>query len=335
MTGTTQSSIDLHPAATEIDHDVVPGSTEWLWYMTGSKVASVLGISPFTTRLELWRQMTGKAGPTHVTDHMQWGTDREPIIREGTAAAKGCVIHTPRMLVSNANPRHAYSPDGLIEPASWEPTGLWEAKTATGKSAATWAFGIPPHYEVQWQWGAYVTGMDRGLFTLETHVDFVPVSTADYPITRNDERISELIVAVDEFLGYVDADVEPPPLGAVVVSDPEDIDTIRRWNKSNAQRLDFEKEIKALRAIIDPMGENASALMTPEGEVLCHWSETVKESESVDWAAIYAENPEAVERAVVTSVDRKRLIELVPGAVRTHTTTDTTTIRRLLMGAAK
>jgi len=323
------------PGAVEADHDVIPGSAEWLWYITGSKVAAVLGISPFTTRLELWRQMTGKSGPTHVTDHMQWGTDREPIIREGTATAKGCVIHTPRMLVSKANPRHAYSPDGLIEPASWDPMSLWECKTATVKSAATWVDGIPEHYAVQWQWGAYVTGIKHGLFTLETHEDFVPISTADYPIARSDVKIAGLVAAVDEFLDCVDSDTEPTPLGAIIVADPDDIDTIRRWNKNNAQRLEFEKDIKADRVLIDRLGENASALMTPEGEVLCHWSETVKESESIDWAAVEAENPEAVERAVVTSVDRKRLVELVPDAVAAHTTSTTTTTRRLLMGSAR
>jgi len=324
------------PNASEADHDIEPGSSEWLWYMTGSKVASVLGISPFTTRLELWRQMTGKSGPTPVTAHMQWGTDREPIIREGTAAAKGCVIQTSRMLVSNANPRHAYSPDGLVVPA-WESPVLWEAKTATFKSAATWAYGIPAYYEAQWQWGAYVTGLEHGLFTLETHADFVPVSTADYPITRNDERIAELVAAVDEFLGYVDSDTEPPPLGAVVVEDSNDRRVVERWVRRNKLRLKIEKAIAEDRPAVDKLGENANALMTPNGDVLCHWTGGKdKPVETVDWAAIEAQHPDEVKAATRTSVDRSALADLVPEAVKSHTVTITTqTARSLKMGARK
>jgi len=334
MTEPTPSSIDLHPDATEIDHDVMPGSPEWLTYMTGSKVSAVLGISPFTTRLELWRQMTGRAEPQPVSAHMQWGTDREPIIREATAAELGCVIHNPRMLVSKHNPRHAYSPDGIAAPDALEST-LWECKTATEKSAAAWANGIPEHYTVQWQWGSYVTGYEYGLFTLETHTDFVPISTADYPIMRDDELIEQLIDAVDEFLGYVDSDTPPPPLGAVVVEDSNDRRVVERWVRRNKLRLKIEKAISEDCPVVDKLGENALALMTADGDVLCHWIESHRSADIVDWAAIEAEQPEAVKQAVVTSVDRKRLAELVPDAVKVHTTTTTSTTRSLRQGARK
>jgi len=332
MTEPTASSIELHPGATEIDHDVVPGSTEWLGYMTGSKVSVVLGISPFTTRLELWRQMTGRAGPQPVSAHMQWGTDREPIIRDATAAELGTTIHTPRMLVSKGDPRFAYSVDGIIDSLR-----LWECKTATVKSAASWVYGIPEHYAAQWQWGAYVTGLDEGLFTVEIHEDFLPVSTVDYPITRDGKRIEQLIDAMEEFLGFVDSDTPPPPLGAVVITDPDLIELVQRWAKDNAQKLDFEKAIKAARKTIDPLGEDARALMTEDGEVLCHWTGGEdKAVETVDWAAIEAAHPGAAKAATRTYVDHAALAYLVPDAVKAHTTTTTTsTTPSLKMGARK
>lgn len=336
------SSTDLHPDATEVDHLVDPNDpesrAEWLTYMTGSKVASVLGISPFTTRLELWRQMTGRDGPDEDNPYMAHGREREPIVREASAAELGCVIRRTGFLVSNANPRHAYSPDGIVCPASLEPNGLWECKTATEKSAAKWAFGIPDFYDVQWQWGAYVTGLLRGMFTLETHEDFVPISTADYPITRNDERIEQLIDAVDDFLTYVDSDTPPPPLGAVVVTDPDDVDTIRRWAKDNAQRLDVEKQIKAARPLIDRLGENAQALVTPEGDVLCHWvGGEGKDVDTTDWAAVESQLTDA-QRLMASKavIDHALLAEAVPDLVREHTTTETiTTTRSLRQGARK
>lgn len=334
MTAWTRDEV---PAATEVDHDVEPGSTEWLWFATGSKAPAIMGVSKYTTRLGLWRQMTGKEPPQAPNVYMEHGTAREPIIREGTESFLECPIWTPRMLVSNANPRHAYSADGIIPPHNFGPARLWECKAP--QNIDLWGEAgtdqIDPQYYPQVQWGLYVTGMASCMVTLEPHRDFIPLYTADYFVSCDGAYIAELVAAVDEFLECVDADTEPVPLGAIVVADPDDIDTIRRWNKNNAQRLEFEKDIKADRVLIDRLGENASALITPEGEVLCHWSETVKQSASTDWAAVEAGNPEAVDQARVTSVDRKRLAELVPDAVRANTSTSTTTTRRLLMGGAK
>jgi len=339
MTGPAPSSIDLHPDATEIDHLVDPNDresrAEWLAYMTGSKVASVLGISPFTTRLGLWRQMTGQDdGPDYDNPYAAHGREREPIIREASAAELGVTIHTPRMLVSNHNPRHAYSADGITEQIGTTPS-LWECKTATAKSAAVWSRGVPVYYDAQVQWGMYVTGLSGCTVTLETHDDFLPSITQDYWITRNDVRIEQLIDAVDDFLLYVDSNTPPPPLGAVVVEDSNDRRVVERWVRRNKLRLKIEKAIAEDRPVVDKLGENALALMTEDGDVLCHWIEAHRSADSIDWAAIEAEHPEAVKQAVVTSVDRKRLAELVPEAVAAHTTTTTSTTRSLRQGARK
>lgn len=340
---TTEDSMPVElPGCTEVDHVVDPNDpasrAEWQSYMTGSKVASVLGISPWTTRLGLWREMTGRGEPGFETAYATHGREREPIIRAGTEDTFGCTIATPRMLVSNANPRHAYSPDGIIPPFDFAPALLWECKTITNTlAAAAWAKGIPEYYVMQWQWGAYVAGLESGLFTLETHDGFVPISTRDFPITRDDALIEHLIDAVDEFLTYVDSDTEPPPLGAVVVTDPDDVDTIRRWAKDNAQRLDVEKHIKAARPLIDRLGENAQALMTEDGEVLCHWiGGEDKAIETVDWPAIEAAHPGAAKAATRTYIDHDALAHLVPEVVKSHTViTTTTTARSLKMGARK
>jgi putative phage-type endonuclease len=328
------SGLVLHPDAIEVDHIVDPNDpdsyAEWLSYMTGSKVAAVLGISLFTTRLELWRQMTGR-DVTHVDNaYTAHGREREPVIREATAAELGIVIHTPRMLVSKHNPRHAYSADGIFEDPS-----LWECKTATLASADKWKHGIPAHYAVQWQWGSYVTGLKRGLFTLEPHDDFLPVWTADYHISRDDKRIAEIVDAVEEFLTYVDSDTPPPPIGARVVTDPDDVDTIRRWAKDNAQRLDVEKHIKEARPLIDRLGQDATALMTEDGDVLCHWIESHKSVDHIDWDAIEAENRGAAKAASRTYIDHDALAHMVPDAVKEHTTATTTITRSLRQGARK
>lgn len=330
------------PGAVEVDHVIDPNvpesRAEWLNYMTGSKVASVLGISPFTTRLELWRQMTGRGESNYETAYATHGREREPVIRSGTEKSLGCTIAKPRMLVSNANPRHAYSPDGIIPPRDFAPARLWECKTTTAKAFAAWSHGIPTYYDAQVQWGMYVTGLSGCTVTVEAHDDFVPSVTQDYLFVRNDRLIEQLIDAVDEFLTYVDSDTPPPPLGAVVVTDPKDVDTIRRWAKDNAQRLDVEKHIKAARPLIDRLGENAQALVTEDGEVLCHW--TGGESKDVaetDWSAVEADLTNSQRLKVSKRVISKSLLaETLPELVAKHTTSTTeSTARSLKMGARK
>jgi len=328
------------PNASEADHDITAGSAEWLWYATGSKVPAMMGVSKFTTRLGLWRQMTGKEPPEPTNAYMQHGIDREPIIREGTAAGLGVTMHTSRMLVSKANPRHAYSPDAILDDsARFGPIELWECKAP--QDIERWGpegtDKIDPQYYPQVQWGLYVTGLRACTVTLEPHRDFMPLYTADYHVDRDDDYIAELVAVVDEFLGYVDADTPPPPLGAVVITDPALIELVQRWAKDNAQKLDFEKAIKEARKTIDPLGENARALMTEDGEVLCHWTGGEdKTVETVDWAAIEAAHPGAAKAATRTYVDHTALAYLVPEAVKAHTTTTTTsTTPSLKMGARK
>jgi len=326
------------PNASEADRDITAGSAEWLWYATGSKVPAMMGVSKFTTRLGLWRQMTGKEPSEPSNAYMEHGNTREPIIREGTSSALGRDILTPRMLVGNTNPRHAYSPDGLVLPGGFTPLQLWECKAPQDISG--WGEPstdqIDAQYYPQVQWGLYVTGLDSCMVTLEPHRDFVPLYTADYFVPRNDDYIAEMVATVDEFLSHVDDDTEPPPLRSIVIDDSNDLRVVRRWARRNKLRLLVEKALAEDRPTVDKLGENALALMTTDGEVLCHWSETEKAIESVDWASVEsAATSEQIKAAQVRRLDRERFREVAPALVQEHTTTSTKIARRLSMGAAK
>lgn len=331
---------ELYPDATEVDHDVVPGSAEWMAYATGSKVPVIMEVSPWQSRTELWRAMTGIQADgfmgTVYTDH---GTEREPIIREQVAAELGTKVEilTPRMLLSQQDPRFAYSPDGIL---TWEHPYLWECKTTTTKQSAKWGVEgtdeIPDDYRAQVQWGLFVTGLQRCLVTLEVHDDFEPQPLQHYWVERDDSYIGHMVSEVDTFLRHVETRTPPPPLGAVVVDDLDDLDAVRRYVKDQKQANNFAASAKAERAVIDRLaGKTAKALVDPFGEVLVRFSETTKlvETVAVDWAAVEAEHPDAV-AAATTVVDYEALRLLVPESVAEHTTITetTTTTRRLLTG---
>lgn len=325
----------LYPTATEIDHDVEPGSAEWLNYMTGSKVGSVLGLSRFTSRMQLWEQMTGRVphdySPSRWAQH---GTDREPLIRDAVAREWDTTIATPRMLVRSDEPRYAYSPDGIIT----ERNALWECKAPANLDGwgAPLSAEIPPAYYAQVQWGMYVTGLTECHVTLEPHVGFIPQERSLYYVDADQDYITAMVTAVGDFLFYVDAGIPPLPPGTVTAS-TEDVDLIRRYAKNNAQRLEFERDLKADRKVIDAYaGEGVTALADESGEVLCRWSESVSTTEIVDWAAVESQLTVEQKQAVsVTRVDRSLLAEAVPDIVRNCTGTTERTTRRLLMGGAK
>ncbi len=68
---------------------LTPGSPEWLRHMSASKVAAVMGTSPYESRFSLWLRMHGDLGPQEQTEQMarghylevavvQWWADRNP-----------------------------------------------------------------------------------------------------------------------------------------------------------------------------------------------------------------------------------------------------------------
>ena len=48
----------------------------------GSDVAAIIGLSPWTTPLDIYEQKLGIALPSEETEAMYWGTALEPAIRQ-------------------------------------------------------------------------------------------------------------------------------------------------------------------------------------------------------------------------------------------------------------
>lgn len=139
---------------------LVPGSPEWLATMSASKVAAVLGLSPYTSRFELWHRMAGNLPREDDKAAFTRGHLLEPAVCAWLAmqhpdlkvVPTGSWQH-PELTWATANPdRLALAPrtrpavvqvktDNVVE--EWGPDGSDE---------------IPPGYRAQVLWEMFVTG---------------------------------------------------------------------------------------------------------------------------------------------------------------------------------
>lgn len=166
--------------------DLTPGSPEWARRVTASKVAGILGLSPFTSPRATWHLMHG--------DLPAW--DGNDATRRGQFLEAGVLAWW----------RHKHD---VTDPAEWteQPTyrlGGWAAATpdlvshiaetdhenvlvdAKTTSDFEWA-EVPVHYYAQALWAMHVSGIHRfrfavlhgGLRFAEYAVDYDPALAAD------------------------------------------------------------------------------------------------------------------------------------------------------------
>lgn len=191
----------------------LPGSAEWLRTISASKVAAIIGVSPWESRYSLWHRMKGliPAGEGNAATNrghylepalLAWCADQHPEWQ----------LRPGRTYTSKTNPAHTAAPDGVFtEPGRRKPIALVEAKS----TVKSWEWGaegtheIPPYYRAQVAWQIHVTGIDTV---------FVPVITEglrfmEYRVTRADlepdDEIGYILAAVADWEALLAGD-EPP-----------------------------------------------------------------------------------------------------------------------------
>lgn len=138
-----------------------PGSPEWLSRMSASKIAAVLGISPYESAFSLWHRMGGLTPPQEQTDVMSRGHYLEPSIRAWFADQHpDWSVTTTGTWVHHELDWAATSPDGLVT------TDVGEVRYVEAKTAADsegWGVAgsdqVPVGYRAQIIWGMHVTGL--------------------------------------------------------------------------------------------------------------------------------------------------------------------------------
>jgi putative phage-type endonuclease len=187
--------------------DLTPGTPEWLQLMTASKVAAVLGLSPFESRYSLWQRMAGHLPPVPESTVMRRGHYLEPAVRAWYADQHpDLAITETGTWRSLDDPRFAATPDGLAHGDAPAPI-LLEFKTASDDSQ--WGKAgtdeIPPAYRVQVMWGLHVLGLRTAhVAVLTAFLEF-----REYVISYDDFEAGLLVDAVTEFLDSITTGTAP------------------------------------------------------------------------------------------------------------------------------
>ncbi len=163
----------------------------------GSEVATIMGLNPYSSPLELWLLKTGRAEPKDLSNNhaVEWGNRLESVVGKKYADnhKDRKVRRVNAVLRSIERPWAQASLDyEVIENGR---SGILEIKTANSRKADDWKDGVPLYYLTQ------VTH-----YMSVTNRDFADVSVLiggndyrEYRIERDEEDIQAVNKAVDTF----------------------------------------------------------------------------------------------------------------------------------------
>ena len=188
----------------------------------GSDAASVLGMNPWMSNVDLWRIKTWRTPQKDISDNpaVKFGTKAEPLLRKLFALDHPDLkvgYKENNMFIDDEMPFAHYSADGWLTDKDGR-MGLLEIKTSTIASQAQrdkWQpKSMPANYYVQLIQGLLVTGYEFAYLRAYLRYDFDGEFWAhmkEYTIERKDvlDDIEALKEAEENFWECVTQDREP------------------------------------------------------------------------------------------------------------------------------
>jgi putative phage-type endonuclease len=207
---------DHHTAVADVA--LTPGSPEWIRLMTASKVAAVLGVSPWQSPFSLWQEMKGNIQRPESNESQTRGHYLEPAILAWWRDQHDVAENT---LTWNSQPSYnlddwaAATPDALAFVSEADGWALVEAKSAAydDEWGDPGTDAIPAYYLTQVFWQMHVSGVHRC---------YVPIITSrlrfvEYVVDYDPAIGADLERRCREFYDSLAADV-PPPLDDTVAT---------------------------------------------------------------------------------------------------------------------
>jgi putative phage-type endonuclease len=284
----------------------------------GSDIAAVLGLSPYKTPLDIWREKTRRAPDVEpdadARERMQWGTVLEAVVANHYSEVTGArvqringALRSPRCSVAIANIDRAVVAPGSR--ARWDDaTGrvrgashLLEVKTAhaLALNGAEWGEPgtdeVPPSYWLQCQWYLGVTGLERA----DLAVLFGGQKFRVYQIALDQSIVDGLFAeAADWWARHVEADMPPEPrtedearslwrshvAGREKIVDVNVANAVRELATVKARIAELEGREQELRDAVLPAFGDAEAI-TYMGRRLATWKQN-KASTKTDWKGL-------------------------------------------------
>ena len=197
---------------------------EWLSHrhrIGGSEASCIVGMNPYKTNVELWREKTGRTFPEDISEksYVKYGHEAEPHIRALFALdfpEYKVEYYENNMITNDRFPFAHASLDGeLIDKDGRR--GILEIKTTNilqSMQKESWRDRIPDNYYIQVLWYLMVTEYEFAVLVAQLKTDYggdIRKQTRHYFIERADveEDIEYLIEAGRKFWKCVMNDEEP------------------------------------------------------------------------------------------------------------------------------
>lgn len=153
------------PSAAEHVGQFAEGTDEWRaareGAITGSRIAAVLGLSPWESPFSLWHRMMGVAPEQPVSDLMHWGTKLEPVILAEYAERRRFAGH--QLVTKPGVYRSVERPWQMVTPDAIDGDSVVEVKFSP--QADGWGESgtdeIPVYYRAQALWQLDTFGFER------------------------------------------------------------------------------------------------------------------------------------------------------------------------------
>lgn len=215
----------------------------------GSDVAGILGLSKWSTPLDVYLSKIGQAEEKELTPAMYWGNILESVIRDEFQCQTGIELATGLQPIYRARGENGFmlaSLDGLTKDGQ-----IVECKTA--RSDADWGEAgsgeIPVYYQTQVQHYMSVLG---------AQLAYVPVLIGGsdfriYVVERDQNFIEDMIEAERAFwFDHVCAKVPPDPLNAT--------DAKKIWPRDSGDALEVDEVTAEFVAKLKSLKQELKAL---------------------------------------------------------------------------
>ena len=273
----------------------------------GSEAAAVMGISKYTSPLEIWLIKTGREEQQDISwkESVEWGSRLEPTVAEKFAEEHPeLVVEEPGCMFASVERPWAFaSVDRVLEDGEGR-RGILEIKTAGSRSSGDWDEWVPDYYMAQVDHYLAVTGFEYAWVA----VLIGGQEYREYKIDRDEDDINAVSDAVDAFWNeYVEKDIMPQVVGSEsesralsrMFSEPSgemlqmldaDLPELEALEAAKAAKKEAEEQAKKIENEIKAKIGDASGIETETARVKWVRSEYSK----LDTKKLKEEKPEIV-----------------------------------------
>jgi putative phage-type endonuclease len=160
--------------------------------ITATDVAAIVGVHPYRSRIDVWREKRGELPPWDGNLDTKWGERVEPALRAHYADIHDVRLELPGTLVHPDHDWMMASPDAIVYTRG-DPNPLRGLECKQHNYRLAWLYGAPgsdeiPLYEFcQCMWCIAVTGLTRW-----DEIAVLGGTPVEFIVDRDDDLIAEL-----------------------------------------------------------------------------------------------------------------------------------------------